>query len=194
VYNLKAGAWDSLPPPDPTAVNNAASGINDRGQIFGIWNDSFFFVNLHGWVYEKGKYTFFDAPGASPDGLGTNVGGANNRGDVVGYYEDAEGGLHGFIRYGQSGRIDSIDVPDAQPGSTRANSINDQRTIVGSYRDEQGVGHGFVYKLGQFTTVDVSGYENTVVTGINNRGDLVGIAYNSYDEPSVAFIATPTRP
>lgn len=63
------------------------TGINDRGQIAGHYNfqadpnD----LNQHGFIYEKGVYTSFDAPGAGPsDYQGTYIYGINARGQLVG--------------------------------------------------------------------------------------------------------------
>jgi probable HAF family extracellular repeat protein len=48
---------------------------------------------------------------------------------------------------------------------------------VGFYVDSVGPGHGFLLDSGTFTTIDVpddSGPRPTQITGINNRGQMVG--------------------
>ncbi len=63
--------------------------------------------------------------------------------------------------------------------------------------DSQSVAHGFLYAHGVFTTIDVllPDVANTLVLGINDRGDLVG----QYDDglgPSQtthSFLATPRK-
>ena len=77
------------------------------------------------------------------------------------------------------------------PGSARTlpTGINDQGQIAGTYvfgalgflLDPDLFGnfilggeHGFVLDKGVFRTIDVPGANGTSVSGINNRGDLVG--------------------
>jgi hypothetical protein len=58
---------------------------------------------------------------------------------------------------------------------TNALGINDEGDIVGSYTD--GKDHGFLLRDGIYKTVDVTytGAETNKVTGINNRGCMVGV-------------------
>lgn len=189
VYHSRSDTWTVLPDPDPSSVSSQAVGINDRGQIFGSWGDNLFWLNNHGWIYERGQYTFFDAPGASPDSYGTLVSSANNRGDVAGDYYDSDGGVHGYVRYGQDGRIETIDVPFGVPGTTSAMAISNQGTIVGSYLGDDGRRHGFILRNGEYTVFDAPGAANTALSAINDRGDLAGYTYVDWDHASVAFIA-----
>jgi uncharacterized membrane protein len=190
VYDLPSKTWSYLPDPDPSSVFSGTAGINDRGQLFGNWCDNPSFLNNHGWVYEHGLYTFFDAPGASPDNYGTLVFAANNRGDVVGSFWDSQGGRHGFIRYGQSGRVETIDAPDGVPGGTSVYGINDQGTIVGRYTDAGGSLHGFIRNNGVYTTLDAPGAVNTSLSAINERGDIAGFSWQSDDSRDIPFIAS----
>jgi len=64
------------------------TGINNAGQIVGIYNDE------HGFVLDNGIATSLDAP--FPDVRETQVLGINNLGQIVGGYRDSTGG-HGFI-------------------------------------------------------------------------------------------------
>lgn len=47
--------------------------------------------------------------------------------------------------------------------------------------------HGFLLDASGYTTVDVPGYPQTVLTGINPQGDIVGRARGS-DGRDVAFV------
>ena len=67
VYNTRTGAWTFLPEPDPSSQFNLAGGVNNAGQVTGNWtNNLAAFTNNHGWVYQNGKYTFFDVPVEPP--------------------------------------------------------------------------------------------------------------------------------
>ena len=186
IFDRKAGSWTFLPDPDPTSVSSAAGAINDRGQVFGNWTPNADFSNNQGWVYQRGVYTFFDVPGADPS-VGTLVFSANDRGDVVGFSVDGNGFAHGFIRHGNTGKIDTIDVPGAV--STQVFGINNAGVIVGRYRDTHGVRHGFILKNGHYTTFDVPGASNTFLTAVNDRGDLVGYTFESLNGPFTGFAA-----
>jgi len=59
-----------------------AYGINDRGQIAGLYFDANF--NLDGFVDNRGTFTTLVVPGA----FGTQAFGINNRGQIVGQYFD----------------------------------------------------------------------------------------------------------
>jgi hypothetical protein len=188
IYDSRRGTWTTLPDPDPSSILSQAAAITDGGLIFGYWCDNPFYLNNHGWLYKDGLYTFFDAPGASPDYEGTIVNGSNSQGDVVGEYVDGAGQLHGFIRHGNDGRIDTIDVPANLGSGTRPFGINGRCTIVGKYDGPDGHQHGFILENGAFTTLDIPGQDVTYLTSINDRGDLVGLTYSG-DSASVSFIA-----
>ena len=47
--------------------------------------------------------------------------------------------------------------------------------MVGGYTGTDGLVHGFVDQAGTFTTVDVGSGNQTEITGINYKGDLVGM-------------------
>jgi probable HAF family extracellular repeat protein len=114
-------------------------------------------------------YTQVDYPGAVLTEL---VGGPNLQGTGVGVYELTTGGaLHGFARTA-NGTFTHIDVPGAT--NTTPNFINLEGTIVGSYTDSAGTSHGFVLNRGNYTTVDDPGAVGTVLTGINDLGELSG--------------------
>ena len=46
--------------------------------------------------------------------------------------------------------------------------------IVGDYYDPAGQLHGFVYQNGQYTTVDYPGSPDTILSGIDDAGLIVG--------------------
>ena len=84
------GVFTTLDVPD--AFLTSATGINDNGDIVGVYIDDEDF-NLHGFVLSKGVYTTLDVPGA----LWTDVYSINSKGEIVGAYFDAVGDAHGFV-------------------------------------------------------------------------------------------------
>ncbi|CAD5375059.1 putative PEP-CTERM sorting domain-containing protein [Rubrivivax sp. A210] len=78
----------------------------------------------------------------------------------------------GFTLSGAS--ITLFDVPSAFNNFTFGDDINNSGIVVGTYRNSSG-GHGFILDNGSYTTINVPGATNeTLVTGINDAGQLVG--------------------
>ena len=67
-----------------------------------------------------------------------------------------------------------------------ATDINLANQIVGGYWDSAGTTHGFLNIGGTFTTIDYPSASYTVVSSINNAGQMVGV-YNSRDGPPTQF-------
>lgn len=111
-------------------------------------------------------YTFTDlqVPGAS---LTTPIG-LNDKGEVVGSYQDAAGGLHGFLL--SHGSYTTLDYPGAT--STTASGINDAGNIVGYYVAGSTTA-GFYYSQGKFTSFQYRSY-NTLATGISRYNLIAG--------------------
>jgi hypothetical protein len=122
-----------------------------------------------------------DFPNAGPPYI-TQAVGINSQGDVVGLYAKRDSMqqvlFHGFLL--SNGVYTSIDVPGAL--HTFASGINSRGDIAGTYLTNVFTSHGFVRSgaTGEFTTIDFPGADvgiegtGTEVSGINNRGDLVG--------------------
>jgi probable HAF family extracellular repeat protein len=130
-------------------------------------------------IYRKGKYTPVDgAPGAPV----TAHLGLNNRGRIVGSYPvDGSTLLRGFVRNGRGDYTGFDAAPGAPDRFTTPVDINDGGAIAGFYAvgsadaPESAVFHGFVRSPdGAVTTVDVPGASITSLSGINNRGAVVG--------------------
>lgn len=78
--------------------------------------------------------------------------------------------------------IDTIQYSDANFRSTETvfNDIADDGRIVGYYKNENDLYSGLVVLAdGSFASYDFVGYNNTILTGINDVGLVVGKAYNS---------------
>jgi len=191
-YEFSGGKFKTLDVPFSGAVDTYASGINNSGDVVGIWVDSGG-VN-HGFLLKAGVYVSFDYPGS----INTEADSLNNVGDIVGSYEDPQGNWHGYTDSG--GNFSSIDVPGAQ--FTDAIGINDSGDVVGDYC--MGAGcvqsgnafQGFLLRGGVYTTINVPGAINTILENINNNDVIVGGYLDSrgeYDSLGAAhgFIAYP---
>src|SRR6266542_3717037 len=143
-----------------------------------------------------GKCTILDFPGANL----TEAVGVNDDGQVVGFYFDVtesfpNGHARGFLY--DNGIFTSFDFPGAV--ETLPVDFNDNGQIVGIFAAENdSIGRSFLLDAGTFTTFDVplSGIVATQVSGINNRGQIVGRYIKSNPDdldnpfPSHGFVAT----
>jgi hypothetical protein len=122
----------------------------------------------------QGTYTQIDVPGA----VGTACRGIDTAGDLSGYYEDASGGVHGFLLSG--GTYTTIDYPGAL--ITELFGVNDEGQIVGF---DQAVGFLYNVQTQTFNEISHPGAAYTVPTAINNAGTIAG--YFEGNTGSVGF-------
>jgi hypothetical protein len=152
----------------PDSGATFVSGINARGDIAGMFKDLASFGN-HGYVRDlRGHITTFDVP----NGGDLLVNGINARGDVVGNFEDwTQGGKKRLYVRDRKGNLTFLDIPNGSPWPA---GINDQGDIAGINVEDQGAKIvGFVRNRdGEIMYLNVP---NPEVTGINDRGDVVGI-------------------
>ena len=153
-----------------------ANGINDQGDIVGNYSGGGFL--LHAGIFTDINSPF---PGDGPNGLAATFPRAiGPQGDIVGYYIPHQTGT-GFLLSG--GVWTSISVPGQS--QTRLSGINSQGDIVGSNFDDIGFNsRGFLMlgglRSGVVTMLDFPGIipngssNGTQVSGINDRGDIVG--------------------
>jgi uncharacterized membrane protein len=94
---LNQGSYTTLDVPGATFT--VARGINDSGQIVGVYGDDPADIyyddagpGYHGFLPDNGNYTTLDVPGSA----GTRAYGINASGQIVGAYLDG-GGRHGFL-------------------------------------------------------------------------------------------------
>jgi uncharacterized membrane protein len=185
------GAFSTIDHPDAATIPSTPDGqtgtgtlgINDRGQILGVYEGRDRVVRH--FVHDRtGRYTILaDPPGTSGDGLTYEAVDINNRGEIVGFYNDDQGSTTtGFLR-ARSGRFVDIVVPGSQV--TGPLKLNDRRQAVGIYLDADarpnpdgtmppGVVHGFLWDDGGYQTIDVPDAAATAALGINNHGQMVG--------------------
>jgi probable HAF family extracellular repeat protein len=147
----------------PTASQTYAYGLNDYGQVVGIYYDQ----RGGPWAYVAANGQFF------PFGAFATVPMAiSNWGAIVGYARGEDRRDYGLLYY--YGLSQTFDVPGAH--RTLLWDINDRWQIVGFYTDSQFEGHSFLYDNGQF--FDIVSPDPAVlftdVSGINNHGQIVG--------------------
>jgi len=177
----------------PDSQNSGARGINNAGQITGIYrvrgNPA-----RHGFLATPGlggtsrpnngclatsgvvpkrgvAFKSFDFPGST----NTQATAITPAGEIVGRYSSADGRQHGFVLH--DGVFTPVDVPGAT-FSTDVAWVNASGEIVGGYGDSRG-GHAYVLRGGTFTTIDFPS-ANPVCTagfGISNAGDVVGVEF-----------------
>ena len=177
----------------PGANLTEAIGVNDDGQVVGDYRDA---NNVfHGFFWDAGQFLTIDVPFPATSTAPTGI---NNVGQIVGFYFDNNGQARGFFY--DNGNSTTFDFPGAV--ATLPVDINDNGQIVGIFSaDNDSIGGSFLLDDGSFTTFDVpfSGAIATQVSGINNRGEIVGryIETNPEDEvnpfPSRGFVATPNN-
>jgi hypothetical protein len=165
----------------PGAPQTAIFGINNQGMAVGY---GFGFTNITtiNFQYDAKKKTLTVVPSASGYDE-TDILGINNTGIMVGgvYTLNADGSRteSGVIR----GK-DGIFTVFRQPGwdNTQARGLNEAGVIVGySYSADGNSTVGFIYdpKKSAFTSVLPS--PTTIVSGINNRGEIAGSVWLSAD-------------
>jgi probable HAF family extracellular repeat protein len=182
----------------PRATLTEAVGINDDGQVVGDYRDSD--GRFHGFFWNAGLFLTVDVP--FPQATLTVPNAISNVGQIVGFYVDnnvtetfPNGHAHGFLY--DNGFFSAFDVPGAS--ETIPLDINDQGQIVGVYSDSNMVAHSFLLADGKFSTFEIPfpGVVFTDVSGINNRGQVVGrfLTSNPNDISNPffnhGFIATP---
>lgn len=189
------------PPIDVPVANTGTvlRGMDSRDDVVGKYFDAANSSVTHGFLLTaNGGFTSFDVNFAAAIAGTTVANGLNNVGQIVGQYsasttvQGCAGSLpllHGFLR-NTDGSFTAIDYPAANVIETRASGIDDSGNITGIYvvapyptnacdKTLDVTVHGFLRDpQGNYTTLDVpasAGATDTVVTGINDAGDITGV-------------------
>src|SRR6266849_2362906 len=81
---------------DPLAISEAVFGINDAGQVVGVYDDAN--RHGHGFLYSGGTFTTLDDPLGTG---GTSARGINDAGQIVGeYFVAGSAHAHSFLYSG----------------------------------------------------------------------------------------------
>jgi uncharacterized membrane protein len=184
-------------------------GINAPGDIVGHYSDSS--GCLHGFVRHGSTYS--PLAGTPPAGTTTlSARGITDLGVIVGFYSTAPVsdtcqttggpppciGCHGFILQGSSYTPLNAQLPGVTIVATRANGVNLQGAVVGRadespYTDSKGTHHpqhGFLWQNNVYTPIKFPGPKQTIASGINILGEIVGYYSTQDTDPS----CNPCRP
>lgn len=126
--------------------------------------------DAHAQTTEPCTYTLFKYPGTRT--VSTVANGINQYGTIVGTAQDQTGTVFGFIRY-SNGSFQRYAVSGSF--NTQFFHRNDSGATVGFYQTAStGRNHGLLLSGSTLTTIDYPGATNTVLTGINKFGSIVG--------------------
>jgi len=148
----------------------AAYGINNSNAVVGWYTD----VNgiPTAFLYASGTFT----PIAYPKATSTEANGINDNGWIVGIYVDKKGVQHGF--YWDTAKYHAINVKGAV--ATEPWAINNSNVISLYTLDSSGNPlDGYLLTGKKFAIMDVPGYTENVLHGINNNGDLDYTVFDS---------------
>lgn len=89
----------------------------------------------------------------------------------------------------------TIDFPGAGGATTasdviRTGSVGNPVEVVGWYGDHQGNTHGFVMSGGHYRTLDFPGATSTMATGLNSKGDIVGVYGPPHGDGLCSFLCS----
>jgi hypothetical protein len=165
---------------DPTF--NQLLGINKHGVIAGYFGSGAAGHPNKGYVlsspYRQANYTNENFPGSAQ----TQVTGINNKGFTSGFWVNKKGTNHGFIEWnGVFASYNDPHTPHMTGSVNQLLGVNNAGVAVGFYNSANG--HSHAYKVNQstrvFTAIHIPGAVSALATGINNAGDIVGIATDS---------------
>ena len=193
-FLLHGGVFTSLDVPG--AIATMAIGINRSGDIAGHYLDATTDVR-HGFVLHAGSFVTIDYPGASY----TEAWRINDSGQVAGRYAGADGNFHLYLL--SHGSFTAFDYPGAlqtaPAGYSHVGGLNNFGDLASDYASsapfEQlsklaGNVHGFVLSNGGFTSFNFPGANGTIVFGINDNGQVVGV-YEGADGSFHCFLRSP---
>jgi uncharacterized membrane protein len=178
LHGFRHGASWQFPIDYPGATGTTPHGVNDAGDIVGIY----YALGQHAFLL-RGEVFIAINP---PESTASTAYGINLSGQIVGsYITGPPWSGHGYLF--SDGMFTAIDFPGGQ--GTSAAAINNAGCVAGSYARDTAQ-HGFLYCDSVFTSIDVPGALQTWAFGINDSGQIVG-RYTDLDGIDHGFLATP---
>ena len=193
-FLLRGGVFTTIDV--PSAIATLAVGINTAGDIAGHYLDATKDIR-HGFVLHGGTFTTIDCPG----GVYTEAWRINDSGQLAGRYAGHDGNFHLYLL--SNGTFTFFDYPGAletaPAGYSHVGGLNNLGDLASDYASsapfEQlsklaGNVHGFVLGRAAFTSFDFPGANGTIVFGINDVGQVVGL-YEGADGSFHGFLRSP---
>jgi hypothetical protein len=154
----------------PKATATEVNGINDKGDVVGIYLDTA--GVQHGFSKVGTKYTSIDVKGdTNPFAWGIN-----NAGQITVYATNSAGDYDSFLMTGK--KLKNIDNPNAKGGlGTIVHNIapNSASDIDGTYFDSAGDERGWLLTGGKYYDVEDPGDANdSRADGLNDKLEIVG--------------------
>lgn len=147
--------------PAGEAGESCALAVNDRGMAAGRSG--------------SGELVVWDGSRVTRLGVNGNVGAINDRGEVVGSYASAGGDRAFLFRDGTLQDLGAL-----APGATSAAyAVNARGEVAG-----QSNGHAFLFRDGLMHDLGTLGGGNSIAKGINDRGEVVGMASDAHGVPT----------
>jgi len=195
IWGPKPGEINELPPFSGDAVAGALA-VNDRGQVVGgsgICGPVSSAVSLHAVLWRDGSVSDLGNLGGVMNNVASGI---NNRGEVIGLSDLAgDATFHTFLWTEDKGMQDLGTLPGDILSSPQG--INYQGEVVGTSCDASGNCRAFLWQDGVMTdlnTLVCPGTSLYLTQGydINDRGEIVGEAYDSNTGETPAFQAVPS--
>jgi hypothetical protein len=156
----------------PKSNGTQAIGINDKGDVVGVYLDSA--STQHGFVKKGAKYTTVDVSG----GTDTYAWDINNSGQIAVFAISSAGGYESFIYNGKT--FKSITDPNAGASGTIVRALNNKGDVAGTYFNSSSDEVGFLLHDGKYYDVlDPNADNNTRADGLNDTLEIVGRYENS---------------
>jgi len=164
----------------PKSNGTQAIGINDKGEVVGLYLDS---TNVqHGFMKKGAKYTTIDVTG----GTSSEAWGINNSGQIT-VFAIVSSGYQSFIYNGKT--FKQISDPNAGASGTIARIINNKGDVAGAYYNSSTQEVGFLLHGGKYYDVkDPKANNNTRPDGLNDTLEIVG-RYTPTSGANVGFKA-----
>jgi hypothetical protein len=156
----------------PKSLETQAIGINDKGEVVGLYFDSN--GAQHGYVKKGSKYTSIDVSGASS----AEAWGINNAGDIAVFAVSSAGGYESFIYNGKT--FKQISDPNQGTSGTIVRELNNKGDVAGAYFNSSGIEVGFLLHGGMYyDVIDPNTSSATKPDGLNDKLEIVGRYVNS---------------
>jgi probable HAF family extracellular repeat protein len=187
-------------PPLPGDSTSAATAINDKGQVVGISGACGIAVGgvsaAHAVLWENGIPVDIGNLGGHSWNTPTAI---NEKGTIVGFSlpagQDGTTNYEAFVWTKESG-MSSLGKPEGDIRSA-AFGVNDKEQIVGLSRGGPYVFRALLWEDGIMTDINELTLPGSpfllYANDINNRGEIVGQAFNPDTEEAPAFVGTPSH-